>query len=272
MMTYQILRGKRFWLLLVLPVVILWGSYQLYQSKSFGFSPARICSNFSYNPDWAIEEPQNNSQLKSILNQKFKYLAVGSQSYAFVSEDEKYVVKFFIMKHQIPRLSDLWNPEQVEVRKQNLLSIFNAHKLAYDELKTDTGLIYIHLNKSHDLQTRLQIVDRVGRTFFIDLDQTEFVIQEKAELIFTRLKKLLNQGDKEKMQQCIQSTLALVKRRIAKRITDHDKAVKHNYGFVGDRPIQLDIGRIEKTTPNPNHYKRITQRIDKWLKENDSSS
>lgn len=271
MMTYQILRGKRFWLLLVLPAVVLWGSYQLYQSKAFGFSPARICSNFSYNPDWAIEEPQDTTPLKSILNQKFKYLAAGAQSYAFVSEDEKFVVKFFIMKHQIPRLSDLWHPEKVEVRKQNLLSIFKAHKLAYDELKSDTGLIYIHLNKSHHLQTPLQIVDRIGRTFLIDLDQTEFVIQEKAELIFTRLKKLLDQGDKEKVQQCIQSTLALVQRRLEQRITDQDKAVKHNYGFVGDRAILLDIGRIEKTTPNPDHYKRIKQRIDKWLQENDTS-
>jgi len=126
MMTYQILRGKRFWLLIVLLPLCLWGSYQLYHNKSFGFSPARITSDFAYNPDWAIEEPQDLVTIKSILGQKFKFLAVGSQSYAFVSEDGKYVVKFFIMKHQIPRLSDLWHPEKVEYRKQNLLSIFKA--------------------------------------------------------------------------------------------------------------------------------------------------
>lgn len=268
MMTYQILRGKRFWLLLVLPAAILWGFYQLYQSKSF-FSPARITSNFSYHPDWAIEE--NTASLKSILGQKFKFLAIGSSSYAFVSEDGKYVVKFFIMKHQIPHLSDLWHPERVEERKQNLLSIFKAHKLAYDELRQDTGLIYLHLNKSHHLQTRLQVVDRIGRTHFIDLDQTEFVIQEKAELIFTRLKKLLDQGDKEKVQQCIQSTLALVQRRMERGISDQDKAVKHNYGFVGDRAVHLDIGRIDKIS-KPKEYHRIKQRINKWLQANDSSA
>jgi len=269
-MTYPILRSKRFWRLFLLPVLSLWGLYQLYLNKSFWFSPARITSEFSYHPEWAIEEPQDLSSLQSILGQKFKFLAVGSQSYAFVSEDGKFVIKFFIMKHQIPRISDFWHPEKVEVRKQNLLSIFKAHKLAYDELRQDTGLIYIHLNKSGHLQTRLQAIDRLGRTHYIDLDQTEFVVQEKAELIFTRLKKLLDQGDREKVQHCIQDTLALVRHRMDLGMSDHDKAVKHNYGFVGDRAVHLDIGRIEKVS-KPKEYHRIKQRINKWLEANESS-
>jgi hypothetical protein len=188
-----------------------------------------------------------------------------------VSEDGKYVVKFFIMKHLIPRLSDLWHPEKVEYRKQNLFSIFKAHKLAYSELKADTGLIYIHLNKTDHLKTRLQVVDRIGRTHQIDLDQTEFIIQEKAELIFTHLKKLLDHGDKAQVQNCIQATLDLVKRRMDKGISDHDKAVKHNYGFIGERAVHLDIGRIEKVL-KPKEYHRITERINTWLQANDTST
>jgi hypothetical protein len=271
MMTYRILRGKRFWLMMVLPVALLWVSYQLYQNKSFGFSPARITSNFAYNPEWEIVEPRDLASLKTIFDQKFKFLAVGSQSYAFVSQDNKYVIKFFIMKHQIPRISDLWHPEKVEYRKQNLFSIFKAHKLAYTELKQDTGLIYIHLNKSQDLQTMLQVIDRFGRTHSIDLDQTEFVVQEKAELIFTHLKKLLDKGSKTEVQKCIHSTLALVQRRMALGISDHDKAVKHNYGFIGDRAVHLDIGRLEKVY-KPKEYHRIKERINKWLYANDTSS
>lgn len=269
-MTYQIFRSKRFWWLLFLPVLSLWGLNQLYLNKSLWFSPARVTSEFSYHPEWAIEEPQDLSFLQSILGQKFKFLAVGSQSYAFVSEDEKYVIKFFIMKHQIPRLSDLWHPEKVVHRKQNLLSIFKAHKLAYDELRQESGLIYLHLNKSSHLKTRLQALDRLGRTHYIDLDQTEFVVQEKAELIFTRLKKLLNQGEQKKIDQLIEATLALVQHRMDLGISDHDKAVKHNYGFVGDRAVHLDIGRIEKVS-KPKESHRIKQRIMKWLQENDSS-
>jgi len=267
MMTYQILRGKRFWFLCVLPIVLLWGSYQVYRNKSLGFSPARITSTFSYNPDLAIEEPPDLAPLKSIFQQKFKFLAVGSQSYAFVSEDGKYVVKFFMMKHLIPRISDLWHPEKIAYRRKNLLSIFQAHKLAYDELREDAGLVYIHLNKSDHLHTQLSVMDRLGRTHQIDLDNVEFVVQEKAELIFTRLEKLLHQKDPAKVQQCIAAILQLVQRRIDRGISDHDKAVKHNYGFIGDRPVHLDIGRIEKVS-KPKEYKRISQRINKWLEQN----
>jgi len=121
------------------------------------------------------------------------------------------------------------------------------------------------------LQTHLKAVDRLGRTHLIDLDRTEFVVQEKAELIFTHLKKLLDRGDKAKVQQCIEATLALVQRRMDRGISDHDKAVKHNYGFIGERAIHLDIGRIEKI-PKPKEYQRITQRINTWLQANDSSS
>ena len=174
------------------------------------------------------------------------------------------------MKHLVSRISDLWHPEKVDYRRQNLLSIFNAHKLAYDELRQDTGLIYIHLNKSHHLQTHLEAIDRLGRTHLIDLDKTEFMVQEKAELIFTRLKKLIDRGDKKEMQRCIAATLQLVQRLIDRVISDHDKAVKHNYGFVGDRPLHLDIGGIEKVS-KPQEYNRITERINKWLQKNDTS-
>jgi len=93
------------------------------------------------------------------------------------------------MKHKIWRLSDFWHPEKADYRRQNLFSIFRAHKLAYTEIKADTGLIYIHLNKSDHLKTQLKVVDRLGRTHHIDLDKTEFIVQEKAELIFHAFKK-----------------------------------------------------------------------------------
>ena len=108
------------------------------------------------------------------------------------------------------------------------------------------------------------------RTQHIDLDKTEFIVQEKADLIFAHLKKLLDQGDKEKAQKCIQEVLAVVKRRMDKGISDHDKAVKHNYGFIGDRAVHFDIGRIEKVS-KPKEYNRINERINTWLQANDSS-
>jgi hypothetical protein len=271
MMSYQILRGKRFWGLGVFFALILWGSYWAYQHKALGFSVAKITSTFSNDGSLGIEEPSGRDldQLRTALRQKYKFLAVGSQSYAFVSEDGKYVIKFFRMKHLIPRISDAWNKGRIEYQRENLLSIFKAHKMAYDEYRKDAGLVYIHLNRSGHLETKLTVSDVLGRSHVIDLDQTEFVLQEKAELIFTRLKKLVKQRDKSGVQSAIAAVMDLVKRRIDQGIADHDKAVKHNYGFVGDRPVQLDIGRIYKAS-KPHDYQRIEKRINEWLQANAS--
>jgi hypothetical protein len=261
-MKSSILRTKRFWASLVIVGFSLWFN----QSKSYTFSVERITSKLPYNAEWAIPQlPQD--ELKPILGQNYRYLASGTQSYAFLSDDGRYVIKFFRMKHLVPSLSDYLKPGRVEKRQDNLQSIFKAYKQAYDDLKTESGLVYIHLNKTSDLNQKMTIADRLGRVHTIDLDQMEFIVQERAELLFTRLKKLYDAGDEEGAKRAINSVLTLVKQRIEKGYADQDKAVSHNYGFVGDRPIHLDIGRLFKGKKE-GEYERIEARINTWLKEN----
>jgi hypothetical protein len=273
MMTQRILRGKPFWIILCSLACILWIWNWAYHNKTIGFSVKKITSNFAYNPDWVIPEPQGQEfdQLQSIFHQKFKYLASGSQSYAFVSEDGKYVIKFFRMKHLIPSIRDYLKPGRLEHRRQNLISIFGAHKLAYDELREDSGLVYLHLNKTQHLNTKLKATDRLGRSYEVDLDKTEFVVQKKAELIFDRLKKLLDKGDRAGADKAIASMLQMIKRQLDMKIVDQDKAVRNNYGFIGDQPVHLDIGRLYRGE-KPKDYDRVIERINKWLHENDSDT
>ena len=264
MMTDRIFKSKFFWILVV-AFGIVGGSYKIYQHKTLGFSLAKISSRFTYNPAWAIQEPKGEEldRLKNLFNQKYTYLASGSQSYAFASADGKYVIKFFRMKHLTPRISDLWRPERRAHQKENLLSIFGAHKLAFEELREETGLVYIHLNKTDHLKTILPAVDKWGRTHRINLDCTEFVMQERAELIFARLKKL----DRKGVEKSIEAVLQLVRLQCDRGIVDHDKAVRNNYGFVGDRPIHLDVGRLYRAD-KPQEVERIGARIQVWLEEN----
>jgi hypothetical protein len=264
MMTDRIFKSKMFWILLA---VVAIGSYKIYQHKTLGFSTAKISSGFSYNEGFAVPEPQGEEfeNIKKILSQKYTLLASGSQSYAFASADGKYVVKFFRMKHQIPRISDLWRPERRAHQKQNLLSIFESHKLAFEHLKSETGLVYLHLNKTQHLHLTLPAVDKWGRTHNINLDKTEFVVQEKADLIFNRLAQL--KKDPLATRAAIDSVLHLVKIQCDKGIVDHDKAVKNNYGFVGDRPIHLDIGRLHFAN-KPQEVARIKARIELWQEKN----
>lgn len=242
----------------------LWGSHYVYHNKALGFTVAKITSDFSYHAEWDV--PCDMApDLENTLSQPFHYLAAGSQSYAFVSEDGKTVLKFFRMKHQILHLRDWWTRDRSEERKQNLFSIYDAHRLAFQDMKEDAGLLYLHLNKTAHLQKQVKLIDRLGRSHFVNLDDVEFVIQEKAELIFSRMKKFLK--DPKKWDEHVLKVMELVQRRIDKGISDHDKAVTHNFGFVGARAIQLDIGRIHQEK-KPQDYPRILERIERWRQKN----
>ena len=240
--------------------LLLFCSHYVYHNKALGFTVKKITSDFSYNPAWEVDCTLT-PDLEKTLKQPFRYLAAGSQSYAFVSEDGKTVIKFFRMKHRILHLKDLWTQDRSEERKQNLLSIYDAHRLAFQEMKDDAGLLYLHLNKTDHLRSKVKLIDRLGRAHFVDLDGVEFVLQERAELIFSRLKKLLT--NPQKWDEAVSDVMELIQRRIDRGISDHDKAVTHNFGFVGDRVIQLDIGRIHKER-KPQDYARILERIHRW--------
>ncbi len=248
-------------------ILSLWGWHYAYNSKPLGFSVRKITSNFTFHPEWEVAHTDKAKEhLLEITSQPFYYLGAGSQSYAFVSQDQKWVIKFFRMKQNYFYLKDVWHGNRSDVREKRLSSIFEAYKMAFEGMREDAGLVYLHLNKTKDLSKKITVIDRLRFSYEIDLDQVEFVVQERADLIFDRLKTHIKQKDTEQLNASIAEMMHLVKRRIDKGISDHDKAVKHNYGFVGDRAVQLDVGRIfygEK----PRDYDNILERIEKWRDE-----
>jgi hypothetical protein len=253
--------------LFILGVVVATGFFFFRKTPDDGFSAKQISSSLPIHPEWAVPHLESDRQLKKIFSSPFKFLGEGAQAYAFESEDGKYVLKFFKMRRFTPSWDDYLCPHVVRRRLKNLRWVFNGYKMAYDHLREDTGLVYIHLTKTDYLNQRVVLIDHEGDATTIDLDQTEFVVQEKAELIFDRLSRLAQQGDQKVLQSAIQSVLALVQRRIDKGYVDRDTAVTNNYGFVGDRPIQIDIGRLYEGTKEK-QLERIRNRIDQWRIEN----
>lgn len=241
----------------------LWFSYH----KSPGFTVSKMTASIPHKKQWEIEEPSSlqKEQLKEIFEQKFHFLSAGYQSYAFISEDEKTIIKFFRMKRLSYSFTDpIFHPHKVEMHKKNLSLIFDAYKLAYDELRDDAGLLYIHLNKTDFLKKSLSITDQEGHEHFIDLDKAHFIVQEKAEPLFVHLHKYIERQDKEGFEKAVNALLALIKRRHEKGIGDEDKGIAENYGFIGDRPIQFDIGRIYKGNFE-GEYEEILKRLNWWM-------
>lgn len=219
------------------------------EKQTDGFAVSKIASHLSFNPKWAVA--QNEEEAKAILDQKFYYLSKGAQCYVFESMDHKYVIKFFRQKlFYLSPLSYLFPKEIQEkklLKKQAALEKdFQSYCLAHEELKEETGLIFLHLNKSHTFPHPLTIVDKLGIEHQIDLNEHEFFIQKKALLIPEKIDIEMKQGNIEGAKRTIQSLFTLIKGRIEKKITDSDANLKKNFGYLEGKAIQIDIGRFSK--------------------------
>lgn len=251
MMTQLTFKSKILTGLLAIFLVTIFIGWR-WQQQDKKFSKDQISSFLPHHPEWDVSLCSITS-LDQIFHQPFYYLATGVQSFAFVSQDGKYVLKFF-------------KTPTTEKRRQKLIQTKTAYHLAYHEFPEDTGLLFIHLTPRQNLQKTVMLIDHKGKQHLIDLDQTPFVVQEKAELIFDRFKKLVMSQDSQGLKRSVAAVLNLVQRRLDRGFTDDDKAVTHNYGFVADRPIHFDIGRLHKGIRD-GEYDTFAKRIDTWLLE-----
>jgi hypothetical protein len=219
-----------------------------------------------YHPEWDISPPTGieKQRLEDIFSQRFHYLGSGVQAYAFESEDGKYILKFFRMNRLIPRVIHTLQPKKIAERHRKLHLIFNAYKLVYEKFRQDAGLLYIHLNKSGDLKKIIHIQDHKKREHAIQLDDVPFVVQEKAELLHDRFDRLKAEKKFDELQKAIEAFLTLVQRRVDAGMIDQDRVIEKNYGFVGDRPIQIDVGSVGMGS-EPGEYDRIAASLAHFL-------
>ncbi len=139
-------------------LLLFLASDRFFHRQSRAFSLDKILSTYPYSEEWEIPSPSDveKNELKQILSQTFTYYSKGTQSYVFISEDKKYILKFF---KQIKFRPSSWlsavkvpfNPYYQEglFKQQKRAATFSACKTAFLELRELTGVIYVHLNNTH---------------------------------------------------------------------------------------------------------------------------
>jgi hypothetical protein len=242
----------------MLAVVIIFFLARGYLRLTDNFNLSHMTYDMPHNPDWEVPPltAQEKNEVDSILNQSYNYVGKGAQSYVFASEDGKYVIKFFKFRHLRPSwIIDAlpeWNflkeyREKVRERKNRLIMVvFSGYKLAYDELRSESGIVYLHLNKSQHLDRKLTVYDKLGLKWEIDLDDIVFVIQEKAKTTRSVLQEALKKNNLALVKTRISQIFDLYMLEYSMGIYDIDHGVLHNTGFVGDKAIHLDVGRLTK--------------------------
>jgi hypothetical protein len=231
-----------FFLLFVLSLLSL-----PFVAKKFtqGFRVAKLEFHVPHHPEWEVPM---DSQILSILDQPYAYLGKGAQSYVFASLDGRYVVKLF--------RSD---------SEEKIIALFNACKMAYDCLKEETGLVYLHLNPTSQRLPILTCQDPLGRGIKLPLDRYRFAIQKRAKPFRETLEAAM--GDPALMKARIDQFVALLVSRTEKGIFNTDPSLSRNFGFLDDRAVEIDFGNYHETASYSEftEIKRYTHRLHRWL-------
>lgn len=210
-------------------------------------------------------------EIQRVLNQKFHYLGKGNQSYAFESEDSRYVLKFFKFGHLKP--SFFFPTAKIKSQEKRFLKVFEGYHIAYTEDPENCALLFVHLNKTDDLKKKVTLTDKFGFEHLIDLDSVIFALQEKViptKQVFTAA---FEAGDIDGVNQRIKQIFALYLSQYKKGLYDRDHNLMYNTGFKGEKAIRLDVGKLRKdpSFKNFENYKKdlekiAFERILKWVK------
>lgn len=287
---YEPMRKKKAPLLpLLLPIVLplilmLVGLVLCYHAN--GFSLSKIHSNLLFNDNWETEpitDKQREQLTQEILPQTFYYLSSGTHCYAFISEDKNYVLKFFKTKSLSPKgwlthwpLSFLRYLGYSDRSDNQFLSehVFSNYKNAYDSLRAESGLIYIHLNRTRELRTLVRLIDVKGRKHLIDLDTVEFTLQKRGVPICEYFESLIQSNQFEALRSSIRSFLQMIAIRCEKGFACQNVSLQNHFGFIRDQPIQFDCGILTKdlSMKYPLNIQReilqATERLNIWAHQN----
>lgn len=252
------------------------------------------------NPLW--DTPLPSKDVEALLDQPYTFLGMGSECFTFLSQDKTTVIKFFKLDqmrfvyfkrawkkedhsnldnpahwlHRLPLPSSLepYIQKVVGIRMFRIQNTFNSCKIAWDRLREETGLLYVHLNPTKQLHKKLVIYDKIGVKHTIDLDSTRFVMQKRAELVTPKIRKLCKEGKETEARRCIDSLVKLILERSKKGIADRDPLVKQNFGFIEDQALEIDTGSfsIDERMKNPflSHRELYveTRELQEWLQKN----
>ncbi len=248
-------------------------------AQTDSFALHKILSSLSFHPEWETLAPEEQA-LETVFDQSYHYLSKGAQSYVFASDDGQYVIKFFRLNRLLPPWWTHLNPlppalNAVRVGKilqknQELAKDFESYVLAYQEMRAETGLLFVHLNKTQDLKHSLKIIDRLGIAYTLDLDGIEFLVQRKADLLYPGIAQKVEQEGLETGQALISSLVHLLSSRYQKGLFDKDPDLNTNFGVLDHAVIQIDVGRFRRQsdypkTPMRDELLRITDNLHQWL-------
>lgn len=270
-----------------LSLFLIFFTYVNFIKRTKGFCLKKIVSFHTYNPKWDIGPftEQQEALLDQIGSQPFHYLGSGKECYAFVSDDQELVIKFFKQKHmRTQSLLSLWpfslSPYlktlyQSKVQRRSHLrdKTFGSYFIAYNHFPDRTGILYLHLNQTDTIKRKITLLPPKRGQLTLNLDSMEFLVQKRADRVFTYLDALLKENKIKEVKQAIGSILDLLITRSKSGISDFDNNCQRNIGFMEGRASLIDVGEFRlmpPSYPTEEDFHAATDDLKKWLETRNS--
>lgn len=228
----------------------------------------------------AKEEEDIPLEVRSALLQPFFYLSRGHQCYAFESKDGNYVLKLpRVDRYRLPfwlrscRFSFL-DRQREEIsfdRQKRFHFLMNSFQIAFNEMRKETALLYLHFHNSSSFRQSLALVDRIGRAYRLDLDRIPFLLQRKKALMMPLLEQSLQNRDRAEAEKILDAFLRIVAIRAKKGIFNKDPSFLRNFGFEEGEGMQIDVGSFYRDPSQDQEvsfapsFRQTTQHVQEWL-------
>lgn len=242
-----------------------------------GFAMQKIASHLPSDEEAFPLADGDYAPIDTLLTEPFTFLHSGGQCYAFISRDGTTVLKLFKQHHlrwwrllhalPLPAFFEPLRARQLQKMEHYSPLFLESCRIAYRDFKDESGLIYLHLNKTRHFKRKATLIDPLGIAHTLDLDNTQFALQKKAQLCYPKFRQLLQEGNLTDAKACIDSLFTLMRDRERKGIKDRDPHIRKNIGFIGNQAIEIDMGSFTKAAPGSQNgdWTKITRRLHAYL-------
>ena len=225
---------------------------------------------------------EKEEYVRNILSEPFFFLDRGKQSSAFVSKNDLYVIKFLrkkplVIKQQYENLPNIYpftllKRRLAKKREDRKEALFESLVLSYTVIPDETGVIFVHLASSKPFKKTLFLLDSESNPHYLEVDNVQWFLQKKAQMIKPVLAEHMWQADEEGAKRRIDQIFDLLLQCAKKEVADLDpNLIKNdNIGFTEDRAIYIDIGKLRKKHVTKAEFVKNLDRLKllaRWLRE-----
>lgn len=254
----------------LLCIALLWFP-SAWKRWTHGFRPAKCAITWPHCDAWTASDP--DPYVLDILKGNFTYWTKGAQSYVFLSEDRKYVLKLFRFDaSRLPYGQEgvRWLRQKRFLKEKHFLpwqtkvvkTLTSCH-LAYAKASDLTGVIWVHLNVGERPLPTLIVTDRLGRAHRIDPARFRFALQKRADSFLSTLQKAKNP------QPCIASFFSLLDALAERGLANIDPNMGKNFGFLDGKAVEIDFGNFlfdpALAAQDKAHF---AHRLKRWVEKN----